>query len=369
MDHYCNKCSFKAKLIKKSETTYGCPGCHSQFDLSQDQNIKTAQFGGNIAKPNMYGPGSSPLFKGLSNRNKGTNTKFETSFDSIISRTHKPAPIDPERNVEKRLEQFHVHAEEDAIPYELDIKQRARLKVKQNIRRREKFYEDAAKRLDENSVHYIKDNFKPTENQVQTLEESLSSRRKYEDHKEKSIEKDISPEQIKPERRHSVAYTKSKLTTVFDNTETSDEEFAQHDYNPKFLNIGPFEGVYGGTLTNNKQLDQYLDDGTFGLNLFINKTTNAFDYPELDEDFGSNHFEINHPSMVVFDFDPNDDSLEEGLENLMKSKQIEDLPHIKVPQDVNRDKQVNQGKEPRSVFESYPIAPVGTAPLPKSRLK
>ncbi len=364
MDHYCNKCASATKLIKKSEINFGCPRCHSQFEIDNGK-IVTAQFGGNIAKPTMSGPGSSPLFKGLSNKNRGTNTRFETSIDTILSRTHRPAPIDPERNVEKRLEQFHVHFEDDSIPYELDIKERARLKVRQDIRRREKFYEDAANRVEENSVQYIKENFHPSPEHVQSLEESLSSRRKYEKVKEKSINDDESPDQIAPTRRHSVAKN-TYLTTVFDsNVSDTDADYKTQSLNPKFLTVGPFEGVYGGTLMSNHQLDAYLDSENFDLGLFINKTTNSFDFPELDETYSTDFMSSDLPSLRVRDFDPSDDTIEEALEKLMDNPDIDTLPQIKAPQEINRDKQTGRGKEPRNPLESYPIIPVGTTPLPK----
>jgi hypothetical protein len=364
MDHYCNKCASTTKLIKKSEINFGCPRCHSQFEIDNGK-IVTAQFGGNIAKPTMHGPGSSPLFKGLSNKNRGTNTRFETSIDTILSRTHRPAPIDPERNVEKRLEQFHVHSEEDAIPYELDIKERARLKIKKEIRRREKFYEDAANRVEENSVQFIKENFHPSKEQVTSLEELLSSRRKYEKVKEKSITQDEASEQIQPSRRHTVARN-TAITTVFDSSiSDTDADYRSQSYNPKFTQIGPFDGVYGGTLTTNLQLDAYLDSENFDLGLFINKTTNSFDFPDLDETYSSDFLSSDLPSLIITEFDPSDDTIEEALTKLMQNPDIENLPQIKAPQEINRDKQTNRGKEPRNPFESYPINPNATTPLPK----
>jgi hypothetical protein len=351
-------------LIKKSENNFGCPRCHSQYELN-DGKIVTAQFGGNIAKPTMYGPGSSPLFKGLSNKNRGTNTRFETSIDTIISRTHRPAPLDPERNVEKRLEQFHVHSEDDLIPYELDIKERARLKVKKDIRRREKFYEDAANRIEENSVEFIKEHFHPAPEQLQSLEESLSSRRKYEKIKEKSITEDEASEQIQPSRRHTVARN-TAITTVFDNTMSdTDASHKSQSFNPKFLTTGPFDGVYGGTLTTNLQLKKYLDEKNTDLSSFMNVTTNSFDFPELDETYSSDFLPSDLASPSVKKFDPSDDTIEEGLDELLPNPDIQNLPQIKSPQEINRDKQTGSGKEPRNPFEAYPIIPVGTAPLPK----
>jgi hypothetical protein len=362
MNRFCNKCTNQIKLIQKDDNLFGCPKCHSQYEVDENNSIRIAQFGGNIAKPNIQGPGSSPLFKGLSNRNKGTNTRFETSIENIMSRTHRPAPIDPERNIEKRLEQFHNHAEEDSIPYELDSKQRARLKVRKEIRRREKFYEDAATRVEKNSVDYIKKHFQNNNIQPQSLEESLSSKRKYEKLKEKSITEDESPDQIKPDRRHTVANARS---TVFDDKLISDDD-AEMNYNKKFLTVGPFLDVFGGILDSNSKLEDYLKAENYDLSLWLNDTVNL-DYPDLDENASSNYIAVNNPSLVVFDFDPGDTSIEEGLSELMQVDSDNPLPKITSPGDINRDKQVGEGKEPRSVFQQYPYYPgeKSTPPLPK----
>ena len=162
-NYFCENCgvSNQSKLIKNSEDIFGCPRCHSKFSFSNGIMIRTAQFGGSMPKPTMFGPGSSPVFKNTSNRSRGINIKFESSLDAVMSTTHRPAPIDPERNVEKRLEQFHTQGEENDINYELSAKERRQLKLRKEIRRREKFYEDAAKRVDQNTVHFIKENFQP----------------------------------------------------------------------------------------------------------------------------------------------------------------------------------------------------------------
>lgn len=375
-NYFCEKCGDKhpTKLVKKAssndEVLFGCPRCHSQFNLNNGAMVKLAQFGGSIPKPTMTGPGASPVFKGTSTRSRGVNTRMETSIDTIISRTHRPAPIDPERNVEKRLEQFHVHGEEDRIPYDLDPKERHKLKIKKEIRRREKFYEDAAKRVEENSVEFINENFHPSEEQMTSLEESLSSRRKYDKSKPKSITEDVSPDQITPTRRHTVAKVKHGLTSPFGDV-ISDTDSAEPDYNPDWLKFWPTTGNYGGTIDSNAKLNDYLAEKEYDLGPYLNKSTNSFDNPDPDSSYGSDFSPKNLPSATKFIFDPEDTSLEEGLDALMVARTPDNLPQVKAPSDTNMFEYTNTNKEPRSVFEKYPLGPagIGITPMPKNSLK
>lgn len=373
-NYFCENCgkSNQTKLIKNSEDTFGCPRCHSKFSISNEGMVRQAQFGGSMPKPDMFGPGSSPVFKNTNNRSRGVNIRFESSLDSIISTTHRPAPIDPERNLEKRLEIFHTNAEEDNIPYNLSSKERFKLKQIKEIRRREKFYEDAAKRELENSVEYVKKNSQPAENVMQTLEESLSSRRKYENHKEKSILKDVSPEQIQPERRHTVA-SKHGLTTVFD--DTISETDAKQDYNEELYSAYLGKGAYGGEVFTNKDIDTVLDEEAWDLQNYIGagQDTNAFTYPLPDENAGSYYQSVNLPSSLTNYFDSatgTDETLEQKLTELMKYKSVAQ-PQLTQP-DVNIGEWTNQGKEKNGVFETYNLPAsgvLGLTPVPKNRLK
>ena len=379
-NYLCENCgdSSNSKLIINSETNlYGCPRCHSKFSFDSGKMVRVAQFGGQMPRPNNFGPGSSPVFTGTSNKNRGVNIRFESSIDSVISRTHNPAPIDPERNMEKRLEQFHVQSENDLINYELSPKQRAKLKLKKEIRRREKFYEDAAKRIDQNSVHYIQENFNPPAEQMMTREEALSSRRKYEGLAPKSIQEDESPEKMKPERRHTVAKIKHGLTSPF--MDPADENSYDNNYNPGMLTYWPMVGNYGGSFRNQEELKDYFSNNSDllinkvkGFDPFTNNNTNAFTFPLPEESYGSYSMPANLPSTVKkYNFDPSNTSLEEGLESLLDPNSPDKLPQITV-QDVNIDKYKLQGKEPNGVFEKYPASPaglVGITPMPKNRLK
>lgn len=372
-NYFCENCgdSHPTKLIKNASTDiYGCPRCHSKFSDDSGKMQRVAQFGGQMPRPNGFGPGSSPVFNGTSNKNRGVNIRFESSIDSVISRTHNPAPIDPERNVEKRLEQFHTQGEENDINYELSAKERRQLKLRKEIRRREKFYEDAAKRVDQNTVHFIKENFQPAPEFMMTREEALAKKRKYENLEPRSIQDDLSPDPAKPERRHTVAKIKHGLTTVFMDPASETDP----NLNPGMLNEFPMVGNYGGSFQTQKQLDTYLYDKEIPRDTgdFTNNNTDAFTFPLPEEDYGSYSMPANPPSTVKkYDFDPSNTSLEEGLESLLDPNSPDKLPQITV-QDVNIDKYKLQGKEPGGVFEKYPASPaglVGITPMPKNRLK
>lgn len=362
MNHYCDKCSISTKLVKKANTnTYGCPRCHTQFELQNDNLIRTAQFGGNMAKPTMHGPGSSPIFNGLKRPSQGVNSKYETSIDNIISRTHNPAPLDPERNMEKRLEIFHTQAEEDAIPYNLSPKERQRLKVRKEIRRREKFYEDAAKRIDTNTVEYIKNNFNPSENQVSSIEEQLSSKRKYEDAKPTSISDDVSPKQIGPERRHATA-TKHGITSPWFNS-TSEEPFADNNYNPRLLKDNfPYTSQYGELIKSNKNLDNFLDEKEYDIADYLNTLSNAFDYQGVDETFGTNFNPSNMGSPLKNEYKPDTLTIEQALRLLENAKTPDNLPKIKAPKDISMLELKQEPNNPLTKYKS--IYPGGTTPIP-----
>ena len=376
-NYFCENCgdSHPTKLIKNASTDiYGCPRCHSKFSDTSGKMQRVAQFGGQMPRPNGFGPGSSPVFNGTSTKNRGVNIRFESSIDSVISRTHRPAPIDPERNVEKRLEQFHTQGEENDINYELSPKERRQLKLRKEIRRREKFYEDAAKRVNQNTVHFIKENFQPAPEFMMTREEALGKKRKYESLEPRSIQDNESPEQAKPERRHTVAKIKHGLTTPF--MDPADEDSYDNNYNPGMLTHWPMVGNNGGSFKTQKDLDTYLYDKEIPRDTgdFTNNNTDAFTAPLPEEDYGSYSMPANLPSTVKkYDFDPSNTSLEEGLESLLDPNSPDRLPQINV-QEVNMDKYKLQGKpgEPSGVFEKYPASPaglVGITPMPKNRLK
>ena len=209
---------------------------------------------------------------------------------------------------------------------------------------------------------------------MMTREEALGKKRKYESLEPRSIQDDESPEQAKPERRHTVAKIKHGLTTPF--MDPADEDSYDNNYNPGMLTHWPMVGNNGGSFKTQKELDTYLYDKEIPRDTgdFTKNNTDAFTAPLPEEDYGSYSMPANLPSTVKkYDFDPSNTSLEEGLESLLDPNSPDRLPQINV-QEVNMDKYKLQGKpgEPSGVFEKYPASPaglVGITPMPKNRLK
>ena len=210
---------------------------------------------------------------------------------------------------------------------------------------------------------------------MKTLEESLSSRRQYEGHREQSILKDESPEQIKPESRHTVA-GKHGITIPFSSpvsdSDADENNFADNNYNKYYLTYFLAKGAYDAENLTNKEVDEDLNKESQDLADYIGagKDTNVFNFPMPDEGPGSNAQAFNLPSPLKNYFNPGDTTIEEGLNGLMKSKS-EPAPQLTGP-DVNIGEWNNQGKEPNGVFENYNIPATGVlglTPMPKNRLK
>jgi hypothetical protein len=164
-------------------------------------NKRHAYFGGVGFGPNSYSPGSSPLTRGHGGGSRFNEFVADLSLDERMGNTRHNNPVDPERNMEKALEDFHAYAEDDTIPYHLTRKQRLLRNLRKQIQQREKFYDEAQKREDENAVAFIKAHFQPKPEHMRTIEESLLNRHKVE---EGSREFDPLPEPDKPSRIHSV---------------------------------------------------------------------------------------------------------------------------------------------------------------------
>jgi hypothetical protein len=102
--------------------------------------------------------------------------------------------------------------EEDTIPYELDFKERMRLKLRQQVRRREQFLADADKRMLENRPEFIQQNFKPKQEHVTSLEEKLDAVRLHKNTDERDV-MDPLPDRIMPTRRHTMSQVVAQKLT------------------------------------------------------------------------------------------------------------------------------------------------------------
>ena len=101
----------------------------------------------------------------------------DASFDSLLRRTH----IEPDNrdvNLESRLTPQHKNYE-DLIPYELTPEERMRAKFRAQLHNYKKSLENAASDLIKNSPAYIKEHYRPKDEHMMTMEQSLENRHKY----------------------------------------------------------------------------------------------------------------------------------------------------------------------------------------------
>ena len=145
-------------------------------------NIRTAEFGGVGGGGNgsAFQPGGSPIGRGGRNRGGHEINLYvdeDASFDSLLRRTH----IEPDNrdvNLESRLTPQHKNYE-DLIPYELTPEERMRAKFRAQLHNYKKSLENAASDLIKNSPAYIKEHYRPKDEHMMTMEQSLENRHKY----------------------------------------------------------------------------------------------------------------------------------------------------------------------------------------------
>lgn len=173
------------------------------------KNIRIAQFGGigGGGSGSPYAPGKSPIGAGgYNNGGNGINVNWdeEQTLEKMLTRLHEPMD-ESERNFETRLTQDHKHVEEDLRGYLLTPEERLREKQRRELHNYKTYMEEAAKRINNNSVSYINEHYQPKEEHVTTLENSLSKRRHFDDSKiVRHKYEDQTPDQEKPSRIHPV---------------------------------------------------------------------------------------------------------------------------------------------------------------------
>ena len=322
----CNACLDKgvSVVMMNNRDKLVCPRC---FASEKKENIKTAQFGGTTGgQPSSWAPGASPFASGAgSAKNRGINDfTADVPMDGIISRTHNPAPIDEHRNMEKRLEVYHKHQnEDDMIPYWLTPEEREKLRIKKELRRRHKNNQMSQEQVDKNSVPYIKKHFAPSPEHLTTLEQQLIGLHKYKPNTKMKWEDELPPI-IQPERIHTSQVVNHGRTSPFMNLRDDEEENAA----PNFDNLKmeyPI-GTQGiKTLTKGSELDQYLD-GAFRANwggAEGPREKTLLDYPAADQigPHSVGHGSDNEQSSPISDADLNEFmSTEKRLEQVKKNK-------------------------------------------------
>ena len=251
--------------VPTEEMTLHCPTCDRSFSVTptmiKDDRVKVAQYGGIGSGGSAWAPGNSPFGSKMQG---GWNSAYsEDGLEAVMSRTHTRTNsdiyADPKMNIEKQLEPNHAFAEQDAINYDLTPKERERLRIKKQVMERTKFYGDALRSVDQNSVKFIQTHFKLKPEHLHTREEALEARRTNKDERE-SIADQVPMPQDSPQRSHSaLAAIKYSLfrgvDTVFDDSETDDER----DANP-MQNARMQQNYLGNYTPMNSQndVDHYL---------------------------------------------------------------------------------------------------------------
>ena len=169
---------------------------------------KLAQFGGvgGGGSGSPYSPGKSPIGRGGKSTGGyeiNVNWDENNTMERLLARLH----IEPDlsdRNFEARLMPQHKDIEDNSN-YLLTPEERLKAKFRAELHAYNEFLKQQADDLRKNSVQYIKENFQPKEEHITTMENSLASRRQFDDSKKREHKyEDEVPEQIKPERSHPV---------------------------------------------------------------------------------------------------------------------------------------------------------------------
>jgi len=184
-------------------------------------NIRTASFGGVGGGGNgaPFQPGGSPVGRGGSNRGgNGINDYLDedASFDKLLRRTHLE-PDTRDVNIESRLTPQHKNYE-DLIPYELTPEERLRAKFRAQLHNYKKSIENAASDLIKNSPAYIREHYRPKDEHMMTMEQSLENRHKY--NKDYKYDRTDYKDPDKPSRLH-FAITDREINRIAEDYEVA----------------------------------------------------------------------------------------------------------------------------------------------------
>jgi hypothetical protein len=366
--------------------------------------VRTAQFGGSSSGNNAGGgwqPGSSPFGKGSGNSGgSGMNrNQVDEGLDAMMSRTHMPMPLDPERNMEKRLEPMHAYIEDDSIPYHLTLDERMKLKVKREVRRRERALEQASRSIDENTPAYINKHFPPKPEHMVGIEATLESRRVQKPGDARHPREDVSPPLDRPTRIHPVmsdsqvrrdllSRLASEARLSAPDTRTASEDDMPHgpgrmsgdgsDSDDDTDDPFDIERARNSTtplgrtplLTEGADLDQYMDAankanfGDNGLNMGTHMDQVNPDQVGYHE-AAPNPYMQDTPEAAPH---PMQEFRSENDTNLTTEQKLKGRPTVDTPKDPyrseRRDEWTNQGDEPQGVADKYHGGGAGTTQFP-----
>jgi len=246
------------------------------------KNVRTAQFGGvgGGGTPSPFTPGSKPMGVGKSQgQNSAVNMYIneDDNFEKILSRTHQDNEYNDD-NIETKLTMFHKqNVEMGFINYELTPLERLQAKYRSILHNYKLNLEKEADSLLKNSPAYIKENLKTDKKHLQTIEQSLEARHKYNTDTKYPREEYQDPDQ--PSRSH-FALTEEQLIRIAFQVANNDKE----DY---------AIGLFGSEVTDpvpgeQRKFDQRFkqipemsyvtldgDDGFQGLNKYLDNSANS----------------------------------------------------------------------------------------------
>ena len=190
------------------------------------KNVRTAQFGGvgGGGTPSPFTPGRKPMGVGKSQgQNSAVNMYIneDDSFERILSRTHQDNEYNDD-NIETKLTMFHKqNVEMGFINYELTPLERLQVKYRSILHNYKINLEKEADSLLKNSPAYIKENLKTDKKHLQTMEQSLEARHKYQSDTKYPREEYQDPD--KPSRSH-FALTEDQLIRIAREVANHDDE-------------------------------------------------------------------------------------------------------------------------------------------------
>lgn len=315
-------------------------------------NIRTAQFGGVGGGGNgsPFQPGGSPIGRGGGNRGGHEINLYvdeDASFDKILSRTH----IEPDTrdvNIESRLTPQHKNYE-DLIAYELTPEERMRAKFRAQLHNYKQSLENAANDLIKNSPAYIKEHYRPKDEHMMTMEQSLEDRHKY--NKDFKYPREEYKDPDKPERLHFAIsdreinriaedYAISRRNRMTDEYPEDRNQFDEQQY--QYVSKGK-----APTLNFGEELDDYIN------HLMIEKTPNEDGFQE----YGLKDTLLSYPDP---DTKPNIYAPKDIAPEPKSTKEID--PNVSMEQQLNpKKKDTNYFDyndptltEAKGVEESYP---------------
>jgi hypothetical protein len=241
--------------------------------------------------------------------------------------------------------------------YVLTREERLKEKFRAELHSYKKSLEEHADNLHKNSVKYIQEHNKLTEDDLQTMEQRLHQRRHFDDSKKRQFKyEDQVPDQIKPERSHSILSDTqlNRIATIVMRdklTQENDEDVEERNV----FDIKRFEyAPIGRTpiLTHGDELQQYFEDM---LHEYTPESNGAMEVGDLITDETNPDYEPNfHPRNEIaneFDDDMKEINVFQTLEDNLHNKKMPDNQFDRNNMSSNKEKYGDEDMGVETVYE------------------